>query len=157
MVLMIFDFGKLWQKSYVGMIIHSTTLESEEAVKAMYGGKKWEKVGGQFLIGDDYKKTTQGSSTIIGGKYLAGATGGSETVTLNTNQIPKHTHELGITISSVESKGSGVSPSAWVSGGVFADRFIVGGPKTDTKGTGGSKSHNNMPPYKVVYIWERTE
>lgn len=31
---MIFDFGKLWQKSYVGMIIHSTTLESEEAVKA---------------------------------------------------------------------------------------------------------------------------
>ena len=95
MVLMIFDFGKLWQKSYVGMIIHSTTLESEEAVKAMYGGKKWEKVGGQFLIGDDYKKTTQGSSTIIGGKYLAGATGGSETVTLNIKQIPRHTHSIG--------------------------------------------------------------
>lgn len=99
---MIFDFGKLWQKSYVGMIIHSTTLESEEAVKAMYGGKKWEKVGGQFLIGDDYKKTTQGSSTIIGGKYLAGATGGSETVSLNIKQIPSHTHSIGVMTSQKE-------------------------------------------------------
>lgn len=67
---MIFDFGKLWQKSYVGMIIHSTTLESEEAVKAMYGGKKWEKVGGQFLIGDDYKKTRGKSKCITRQSHL---------------------------------------------------------------------------------------
>ena len=25
-----------------------------------------------------------------------------------------------------------------------------------SKATGGSQPHNNMPPYKSVYIWERT-
>ena len=153
---MIFDFGKLWQKSYVGMIIHSTTLESEEAVKAMYGGKKWEKVGGQFLIGDDYKKTTQGSSTVIGGKYLAGATGGSETVTLNIKQIPRHTHSIGVMTSQKEAPNMGLSEAGLKTGGGFANRLMVSGGNYNASITGSSQEHNNMPPYKVVYIWERT-
>ena len=151
---MIFDFGKLWQKSYVGMIIHSTTLESEEAVKAMYGGKKWEKVGGQFLIGDDYKKTTQGSSTIIGGKYLAGATGGSETVSLNIKQIPSHTHSIGVMTSQKEAPNMGLSETGLKTGGGFANRLMVSGGNYNVSSTGSSQEHNNMPPYKVVYIWE---
>ena len=151
---MIFDFGKLWQKSYVGMIIHSTTLESEEAVKAMYGGKKWEKVGGQFLIGDDYKKTTQGSSTIIGGKYLAGATGGSETVSLNIKQIPSHTHSIGVMTSQKEAPNMGLSEAGLKTGGGFANRLMVSGGNYNVSSTGSSQEHNNMPPYKVVYIWE---
>lgn len=153
---MIFDFGKLWQKSYVGMIIHSTTLESEEAVKAMYGGKKWEKVGGQFLIGDDYKKTTQGSSTIISGKYLAGATGGSETVSLNIKQIPSHTHSIGVMTSQKEAPNMGLSEAGLKTGGGFANRLMVSGGNYNVSSTGSSQEHNNMPPYKVVYIWERT-
>lgn len=39
--------------SHIGMIIHSTTLDTEEKVIEMYGGKKWERIIGKFLLGAD--------------------------------------------------------------------------------------------------------
>lgn len=122
-------------QSHIGMIIHSTTLDTEAKVKAVYGGTTWVKIEGRFLLGQN-------------SAHAINSTGGSETVTLTINQIPSHHHS--------------VTPEAvywWTGAGNV--RFGGNGANadytaTDTGYTGGGQAHNNMPPYKTVYIWERT-
>ena len=132
--------------SHVGMIIHSTTLDTMEKVIEIYGGTTWVKIEGRFLLGQ--------SST-----YAINSTGGAATHTLSVNEMPSHNHEE-VTIaghymtvwSDRNTKGGG----AFNMGGLFESNgnnnntFVVGNK-------GGSQPHNNMPPYKTVYIWERTE
>ena len=129
-------------------------------------GGTWAKIENRFLYGS-------GSKGI-------GATGGAETVTLNTNQIPSHNHSL----SGVRSAGGfgtgktrrtdNVSAEypAW---GVFSKtgtavntsngaeasgreiNFDISRNVSGTSGNqGGGGSHENMPPYVVVAIWKRT-
>ena len=79
-----------------------------------------------------------------GGGYTAGATGGAATHTLTINEMPAHTH-------------SGV-PQV---GSVYKFQVTEGevNRTADTKSTastGGGAAHNNMPPYIVVYMWNRT-
>ena len=97
------------------------------------------------------------TATNNAGGFVSGSIGGEEEVTLHVNQMPKHNHAVGITTSAGETKGSGVSQSAWVSGGVYADRFCVIGKTTTTGLAGASQPHNNMPPYIRVYAWRRTK
>lgn len=118
--------------SYVGMIIHSTTLDTMEKVIAFYGGTTWEKMEGVFLLG--------ASDT-----YAAGSTGGEATHTLTVSEMPSHNHKV----------------SAWqASGGnyglAWAQGLIAGSNTSTSTSAGGSQPHNNMPPYRAVYIWERT-
>lgn len=117
--------------SHVGMIIHSTTLDTMEKVINIYGGTKWVKIEGRFLLG-------QSSS------YAINSLGGSATHTLTVNEMPSHRH-------SIAAYGGGF----YVSGsGTTANTDNVA--KMNTDYAGGSQPHNNMPPYKAVYIWERT-
>lgn len=37
--------------SHIGMVIHSTTLDTMDKVIHVYGGKTWEKIEGRFLLG----------------------------------------------------------------------------------------------------------
>lgn len=120
--------------SYVGMIIHSTTLDTEAKVKAVYGGTSWTAIEGAFLLG------TSSAHTI-------GSTGGEETHTLTIAEMPSHSH--------------GVNSGATVfANGGANDVSQTAGSRTYTylgiSNTGGGQAHNNMPPYKTVYIWERT-
>lgn len=118
--------------SHVGMIIHSTTLDTEAKVKAIYGGTTWEKIEGVFLLGES-------------AAHAIGSTGGSETVTLTVNQIPSHYHIVQR------------STSYGTEGYAYGGNWTVGNQTLRTNDTGGGQAHNNMPPYKTVYIWERTE
>ena len=120
--------------SYVGMIIHSTTLDTMEKVIAFYGGTTWEKMEGVFLLG--------ASDT-----YAAGSTGGEATHTLTVNEMPSHSHSY-VKTSSASGAGSyGTGESA---------PFYNSTATVTTTAAGGGAAHNNMPPYKAVYIWERT-
>lgn len=117
--------------SYVGMIIHSSALDTEAKVKAFYGGTTWTKIEGKFLLG------TSSSHAI-------NTTGGSETVTLTVDQIPPHSH--------IVKRSTSYGDSGYAYGGNWTE----GNETLSTNNTGGGQAHNNMPPYKTVYIWERT-
>ena len=83
--------------------------------------------------------------------HSAGETGGSETVTLTTDQIPPHSHTALFHNARVEAAGYGLTKAAG-----FKDRVTVDGRGKDTESTGGGKAHDNMPPYISVYVWVRT-
>ena len=124
-------------QSHVGMIIQSTTLNTEDKVKAVYGGTTWTKIEGRFLIGSS-------------SKYTVNSTGGEETVTLTIAQMPKHAHTIG-------SQGVVTNPVATNGGGAGWTKFTGSAQATRTDSAGSGSPHNNMPPYKAVYIWERTK
>ena len=84
--------------------------------------------------------------------YDLGQKGGSETVTLTTNQIPAHSHnfELGSTGSTPAGSGSFL-------GNVTGTNLIYNGTKSGNTlnsgaihNTGGGQSHNNIQPYLAV-------
>lgn len=124
--------------SYIGMIIHSTTLDTAAKVKAFYGGSTWVKIEGKFLLG------TSSSHAI-------NTTGGAETVTLTTNQIPSHNHGVCAGAGMIAFKNNAGNEDPTIKTG---SRAAVNLWVTDN--AGGGQAHNNMPPFKTVYIWERT-
>ena len=121
-------------------------------------GGTWVKIENRFLYG-------QGTKGI-------GATGGAETVTLSTAQMPSHKHGVG----SIEIIGTNGSQTdgymnfggAFHTGkstpyagnanrdGYFLDFTASRNRSGETASIGSGNSHNNMPPYLVVAIWKRT-
>lgn len=110
-----------------------TDLSNPEKVAQYFGYGTWAAFGeGQFLLGN-----SEG--------YQVGDTGGEATHTLTLEEIPAHNHDL---------RGGygegGTSSALW--------RTDQNRPKTGwgtTGVTGGGAAHNNMPPYVVVYRWQR--
>ena len=139
-------------KSYVGMIIASRTLDTEEKVKNFYGGEKWERIRGRTLVGaaDDFPIGTEG---------------GEKEHVLSWDEMPRHDHKTTTPLSSGgvilnwddKPDNRGVywgytqGDPSFKSGGIFCLNNL----RTDHSGWGAA--HNNMPPYKVCYIWERIE
>lgn len=112
-----------------------------EKVIAIYGGTAWEKIEGRFLLG-------------ASSNYSVNSTGGEATHTLTINEMPSHRHE-GLEYSSTGLRitlngGSSGYKLPWTANAGNGANEIL------TKKTGEGVAHNNMPPYKVVYIWERT-
>jgi len=74
-------------------------------------------------------------------------TGGAKTHTLTVNEMPSHTHTFN------QYAGDGANNTInQLNTTDEATQF----PKFTTDATGGGASHNNMPPYIVVYMWKRT-
>lgn len=128
----------IWQEVYpVGSIYLSVASTNPGS---LFGGT-WVQISqGRFLLG-------QSSS------YKVKATGGEATHTLSESEMPKHTHTAAIRLTAKEADGYGLDMSAG-----FKNRVIVSSPSNDytTGSVGGSSAHNNMPPYFVCYMWQRT-
>ena len=73
------------------------------------------------------------------------ATGGAETHTLSTAEMPAHTHTY---------DKQGTSTDALSIHDTV--RTTAGNASTNTGSTGGGGAHNNLQPYVVVYMWKRT-
>ncbi|MEO2475706.1 hypothetical protein ABG947_00465 [Eggerthella lenta] len=96
----------------------------------------------------------------ISGRFLRAAsgtgTGGSDTCTLTSGQMPNHHHGV---ISERDGDWMGLWQSNVSEGGLW---WIVsnGTPGANrglkTTSVGGGGSHNNMPAYQDVYVWRRT-
>ena len=126
--------------SYVGMIIHSTTLETEDQVIARYGGSSWIRHEGYFLRGAASGVTPDN----------AAADGGEATHTLTVNEMPSHTHALYMEY------GTMVTSYDYPPISNYNQLGPYGPYSSRVDNTGGGQAHNNMPPFKNVYIWERT-
>ncbi|MEX1366849.1 MAG: tail fiber protein [Nannocystaceae bacterium] len=81
--------------------------------------------------------------------YRLGEKTGAETVTLTTNQIPAHTHQL-------EAVGSPATSSDARNNGLgSAEIYVAGNPEAQMnpasiRNTGGGQSHNNIQPVLAV-------
>lgn len=96
----------------------------------------WERIEGRFLLG-------------AGDGYSAGATGGEANHTLTIDEIPSHTHSYKLANDYGADSGSNAVQD-WARDDTLGRSFTTGE-------AGGSGSHNNMPPYLVVYMWKRTK
>ena len=101
----------------------------------------WERIKDRFLLAS-------------GDTYSAGSTGGEAQHTLTVDEMPQHRHQ-GLDI-------DGVYVFGWDAGnkaGYDFQRVNPGGDKTserlETLPAGGSRPHNNMPPYLSVFVWKR--
>lgn len=137
-------------RSYVGMIIHSTTLNTMAKVIAQYGGTTWVQHNGYML---------RAANTNVMPNQLA-KTGGTETHTLTVNEMPAHTHVQDQHRHNLGRRnvyaGNGSAVAVVTYGGGTANDAVSGYTTATNQDTGGGQAHNNMPPYKNVYIWERT-
>lgn len=77
----------------------------------------------------------------------AGSTGGAETHTLITSEMPSHDHNA-VTRAGASGLGSNELARANATGSV--DNIAL------MNASGGGGAHNNLQPYIVVYIWKRT-
>lgn len=135
-------------KSHIGMIIQSTTLDTEDKVKAIYGGNSWSKIEGRMLIG-------------ASSDYAVNSTGGSATHSITTAEMPSHNHGLNAHTHSIPALSGTATTSgshthkastnyvdnAWM-GGATSNRyaFCNGGensntPKITATASGGSHTH----------------
>lgn len=99
----------------------------------LFGGT-WEAIGGRFLLG--------ANST-----YQAGSTGGESAHKLTTSEMPRHNHTLD------NYNTAAGNTTAYMT--VQAQAKVGYNGNVQTLYTGGDGSHNNMPPYLVVYMWKR--
>jgi len=132
MAIYLFKGKSKLERSHIGQIIMSTTLNTQAKVIAQYGGTTWTKIEGRFLLG-------------ASSSYPVNSTGGEKEHTLTINEIPSHNHTLNY-------KTSGTQALE----GSYGLYMIAGTDDTIIASTGGGQPHNNMPPYEVKHIWERT-
>lgn len=104
-------------------------------------GGVWEKIEGVFLLASD-------------ASHEIGSTGGEAEHTLTENEMPKHNHNIA---ADVTSSTEALEYERYMASGVNAiEESQVGRYwSAGTRSTGGSKPHNNMPPYLAVYMWKR--
>ena len=138
------------QASHVGMIIHSTTLNTMAKVVAEYGGTTWIQHSGYMLYG--------AVSNVVANSAVK--TGGETTHTLTKDEMPAHTHTQDQHRHALGRRNvytaSGSAVAVVTYGGGTANDSYSGYTTATNQNTGGGQAHNNMPPYKNVYIWERT-
>lgn len=91
--------------------------------------------------------------------YIMGQQAGTETVTLTSNQIPSHTHAVGVS----SSDASTGTPSPSVTLGVAAGEIYIadaadGAMNAQSIGlAGGSQPHDNLQPYLALNYVIATE
>lgn len=103
----------------------------------LFGGT-WEPIQDTFLW-------------CAGPKHAAGMTGGEETHKLIIDEMPAHSHQQYVTAN----PGAGTYNTRldWNQDAQNLDIYT----HVQTGSTGGGKPHNNMPPYRSVYAWQRVK
>ena len=106
----------------------------------LFGGT-WEPIQDTFLW-------------CAGPKHAAGTTGGEETHTLSILEMPLHSHRYNRLPQSYDNTDFSKNDQANFAESV---RSSSNTEYAQTGKTGASQPHNNMPPYKSVYAWQRVK
>lgn len=127
--------ANVWQAIYpIGSIYMSVNAVDPST---LFGGT-WVQIKDKFLLS-------------AGNTYTNGATGGEATHTLTVDEIPSHDHDFYI--------GQDSPTLSYVAGGSDPEYFwrnTSHGSNLTTVAKGGGGAHNNLPPYLVVNVWQRT-
>lgn len=117
--------------------VGSIYMSSNSVNPATFLGGTWNQIQDKFLLA-------------AGSIYMAGDTGGEATHTLTVDEMPNHSHRVASPNKSLAREGTNI-------GGEFVVNWSAGSPTPTryTEPVGGGQPHNNMPPYLVVYVWER--
>lgn len=119
----------------------SVDLSTPGKVAQYFGYGTWAAFGaGQFLLG-------------AGGSYQAGNTGGEAKHTLTLDELPNESVSIFITTTAVASGGGSFARFAYDGYTSDVEGSVRGGGRTSPLGSG--SPINNMPPYIVVYRWQR--
>lgn len=98
-------------------------------------GGTWEQIKDRYILA-------------AGDTYASGSTGGEATHTLTVDEMPQHIHSLGYMYKfSADNTGA---PQLVNNGNVWV-RY----EETFSENAGGNQPHNNMPPYRAFYVWQR--
>ena len=126
------------------------TLMTEIAVNPSntYPGTSWEMVSvGKVPVGVNVNDADFNS---------VGKTGGAKSVTLSVDQIPSHEH---VGVYYHDGRAISFTTYGGQSNGYFTNYQSIDSVNPNyirTGKSGGSKGHNNMPPYETHYFWRRT-
>lgn len=156
------DVTEVLKKVYPVGAIYISTISTNPAT--VFGFGTWAAfAAGRTLVG-------VGTSDQA---FTAGTTGGASNVTLATTQIPAHNHGVNDpghnhswsqtnTDAFVKNRPPGLGSLSWNGvGGQWVYDNVTGSITSNTTGisiqnTGGGQSHNNLQPYIVTYMWQRT-
>lgn len=155
-------YTALHQMSYVGMIIHSTTFNTEAKVKAFYGGTKWIQHSGYVLRGAT-SNVTANNATKTGGSDNAVIVSHSHSVDSFTTAVDgAHIHSNIPYNTAADSAGANayglqLNISGYTAINTQGSEHSHVIPAHGTNTTGEAGTNKNIPNYKSVYIWERTQ
>lgn len=143
--------------TYVGRVVMSLTDDLERKVIEHYGGKRWRRIT-NFLRGVD------GFSPELGRKW------GEEYVCLRESNVPIHTHDVKLDSISDTQHADWIEKDVGGSGTVLLNETGTSAPSIKKRELNYQTSpleykqknfpaipHNNLPPYREVYIWECVE
>lgn len=119
--------------SWVGMIIQS----SRQIVPSEIYGGTWTPLQGRMLVG-------------AGADFPAGTTGGAREVALKGENNGPHAHRLALEYGNTPNVD--MKPGGQYSQVANFAQMLECGMEESGSGT----AHENMPPYRAVYMWERT-
>jgi hypothetical protein len=105
----------------------------------LFGVGTWTAIAGRVIVGIDSTQTEFDTLN---------ETGGAKTVTLDATMIPAHTHTITAALSA---SGGGTGELE----GTYGNGHVIVEPATSSS-IGGGLAHNNLQPYIVKYVWERT-
>ena len=110
-------------------------------------GTSWVQIQDRMLIG-------------AGGAYPANSEGGEAEHMLTLPETPSHAHYEQLDFSGFGVRNLAASPGTGEGGGKVFSAANTGSSTSEyyvqTATAGGGQAHNNLPPYRAVYIWRRT-
>lgn len=119
----------------VGSIYTNVSSSVNPATLLGYG--TWTPVAGRAIIGAGTITDARGETKT----FTAGETGGEVNHVLTIAEMPSHNH-------------TGVA--RWDGANVIGEANDNEGNQSASDYTGGNQPHNNMMPYQVAYMWQRT-
>lgn len=134
----------------VGFVV---TLGVSTSPAVLYGFGTWQQIAGKVIVGIDSGQTEFDTLN---------ETGGAKTHTLSVAEMPNHTHDFRFMAGG---SGGGINDQYAIMYNAVANASwhtqsgvppSSGQTRNGNLTTGGSTAHNNLQPYIVKYVWERT-